>query len=214
MSLLYLCNLFSNPLPTSGVILDAIEPESLQLVLNGGFVIRVPNNVSVDNPTNVSNLLTQKYAGLLAAHAPFANITFDDLLDASHVDPTSGPGIFGERGTISVAPGGTFTSIINAGAGTPLTGTAPSQAMVTWEVFTVTDADPASGMVARTYVELPSTPRNFTCQVSFNGGSTYIPATDSAFLYIAPANLGTAFIIQLTNVTQERLYLGSWAVMY
>jgi hypothetical protein len=214
VSLLYLCNLFSNPIPSAGVILDAIEPENLQLVLNGGLVIRVPNNVQVENPPNVANLLTQKYQGLLAAHAPFANITFDDLLDASHVDATSGPGIFGQRGTISIAPGGTFSSVINAGAGTPLTGSAPAQALVTWEVFTVTDADPASGMLQRTYTELASTPSFLTCQVSFNGGSTYIPATDTSFLYIAPANMGTAFILRLTNVSQERLYVGSWAVLY
>jgi hypothetical protein len=213
VSLLFLIDMFANPVSGAG-ILAVVEPPFSQEVMNGSFVIRVPNNVQVKNPTNVSDLITQKYQGLLAAHSPLPNITFDDLLDATHVDPTSGPGVFGERGTISLGPGGTFFSIINAGAGTTLTGPAPVQALVTWEVFSVTDADPSSGMLQRTYTELPSTPSNLTCQVSFNGGTTYIPATDSSILYVAPANQGTAFIIQLQNVTQERLYIGSWSVLY
>ncbi len=213
MSQTYLVDLFGNPVASARII-DVVEPEDLQTLLNGTFVIRVPSNVQVVNPVSVTDLLTQKYQGLLAANAGFLFCTFDDLLDASHVDPTAGPGIFGQRGTISIAPGGTFVSIINSGAGTPLTGSAPTQALVTWEVFSVADTDPASGMLQRTYTELASTPDQFTCTVSFNGGSTYNATTDSTVYNVNPADQGTAFIIKLKNVTDGRLYLGSWAVVY
>lgn len=214
MSQLYLVDTFTAPVANSRII-DVQEPENGETLLNGAFVIRVPSNVQVINPTDVTDLLTQKYQSLLAENAGFTFITYDDLLDASHVDPTSGPGIFGQRGTISIAPGGTFTSIINGGAGTTLSGSAPAQALVTWEVFTVSDSDPSSGMLQRIYTEQASTPNLLTCQVSFNGASPpSIPTTDSTILNILAADQGTAFIIQLQNVTQERLYVGSWAVVY
>lgn len=209
----YLIDLFGNPVATARII-DVLEPENNQTILNGAFIIRVPSGVQVVNPGNVTDLLNQKYQGLVAENPTFTRVTFDDLLDATHVDPTSGPGIFGQRGTIQLAAGGTFTSVINAGAGTPLAGSAPIQALVTWEVFSVTDADPASGLYERTYTELSSDPSQLACQVSFNGGSTFNPTTDSTVINILGPDQGTAFIIQLTNVTQGRLYIGSWAVVY
>jgi hypothetical protein len=209
----YLIDLFGNPVANAR-ILDVQDPENFQTLLNGAFVIRVPSGVQVINPANVTDLLNQKYQGLLAENATFTRVTFDDLLDASHVDPTSGPGIFGQRGTITLQPGATFSSVINAGAGTPLTGATPIQALVTWEVFSITESDPASGQYQRTYTELTSDPTQATCQVSFNGGSTFNPTTDGTVINILGPDQGTAFIIQLTNVTQGRLYIGSWAVVY
>jgi hypothetical protein len=213
MSQHYLIDLFANPITTAR-ILDMQDPANDQTLLNGCFIIRVPENVQVVNPVSVTDLLNQKYQGLLASNAGFANITFDDLLDASHVDPTSGPGLFGQRSLISIEPGGVFSTVINAGAGTPLTGSAPSAAMVTWEVFTVSDTDPAAGRFQRTYTEVASSPSVATCQVSFNGGANYVPTTDSTILNILMADQGTAFILQLTNVTSGRLFIGSWAVIY
>jgi hypothetical protein len=213
LSAYYLVDTFTSPVANSRII-DVEEPSDLQVTLNGAFVVRVPDGVQVVNPTDVTDLLTQKYQGLLADNAGFLYCTYDDLLDSTHVDPTAGPGMFGQRSLIALAPGGTFVSVINAGAGTPLTGSAPGTALVTWEVFSVTDADPSSGILVRTYTELPSVPSNLTCEVSFNGGSTYNPTTDSSVLNVVGGDQGTAFIIQLTNVTQGRLYLGSWAVVY
>jgi hypothetical protein len=213
MSSHYLIDLFSAPV-TNARILDMQEPKNDQSLLNGCFIIRVPDNVQVQNPSSVTDLLNQKYQGLLASNAGFQHITFDDLLDATHVDPTSGPGSFGQRSLIAIEPGGVFSSVINGGAGSPLTGPAPSQAMMTWELFTVSDTDPAAGLFQRTYVEVASSPAFATCQVSFNGGTSYVATTDSTITVIAPADQGTAFIIQLTNVTSSRLFIGSWAVIY
>lgn len=211
MSQFYLIDMFTSPLANSRIL--AVE-EASSVLLNGAFVVRVPDEVQVINPANLTDLLTQKYQSLLADNGGFTFVTYDDLLDASHVDPTSGPGIFGQRGAMSIAPGGTFSSVINGGAGTPLTGSAPSQALLTWEVFSVSDTDPSNGMLSRTYTEVASTPDFLSCQVSFNGGGTFTATTDSTVLSILPANQGTAFIVQFTNVTQGRLYLGSWAVLY
>jgi hypothetical protein len=213
VSTAYLCDTFSSPVANAR-ILDTEDPANLQTLLNGAFIIRVPDGVLVENPLTVTDLLNQKYQGLLAEHSGLLYITFDDLLDATHVDPTSGPGYFGQRSSISLAPGGTFSSIINAGAGTPLTGSAPGQAIVTWEVFTVSDSDPSGNRFQRTYIEMPSSPSIVTCSVSFNGGTNYISTTDSAVLNISPADQGTAFIIRLTNVTTGRLFIGSWACIY
>lgn len=217
MSQHYLIDLFGNPI-TNANIIDVRQPEDLQSLLNGTFIIRVPSGVQVINPLNVTDLLNQKYAGLLAENATFTRVTYDDLLDATHVDPSSGPGIFGQRSLISLAPGGVFSSPINAGAGTPLATSPgpnpPPQALITWEVFSISEVDPVTGQLQRTYTELASVPSYLTCEVTFNGGVTYIATNDSAVINIPTPDQGTAFIIQLTNVSQERLYIGSWAVVY
>jgi hypothetical protein len=211
MSQVFLVDLFGNLAsvgPPYARILSVQEPSSLQTLLNGTFVIRVPDGVQVDNPTDYVDLLTQKYQGLLAAYPDFLHITYDDLLDTSYVASTSGPGIFGERGIISVAPGGTFTSTAVSLSDTP------TQALVTWEVFSLTDVDPSAGLLQRTYTELASTPDLFTATVSFNGGTTSNATTDSAVVNINSPDRGNAFVIRLTNVSAQRLYLGSWAVLY
>jgi hypothetical protein len=104
--------------------------------------------------------------------------------------------------------------MINGGSGTPLTGTAPTQALATWEVFTVADTDPSGTLFQRTYVEQPSLPTYATCQVSFNGGTSYVPTTDSTIINVLSSDQGTAFILQLTNVTTGRLFVASWALIY
>lgn len=213
MSTVYIIDMFGNPVANASII-GVQEPSDLQTLLNGAFIVRVPSDTQVVNPANVTDLLNQKYQGLLAENATFLYITYDSLLDATHIDPTSGPGIFGQRGTISLAPGGTLISVLNAGAGTALTGSAPTEALVTWEIFTVTDADPSSGILQRTYTELPSTPDYAICQVSFNGGVTFRTVMDSQVNNIDLVDQGTAFIIQLQNVTSGRLGIGSWAVCY
>jgi hypothetical protein len=205
--------MFGNPVANASII-GVQEPSDLQTLLNGSFIVRVPSDTQVVNPANVTDLLNQKYQGLLAENSTFLYITYDDLLDATHIDPTSGPGIFGQRGTISLSPGGTLISVINAGAGTALSGSAPTEALVTWEIFAVTDADPSSGLLQRTYTELPSTPDYATCQVSFNGGVTFRTVMDSQVNNIDLVDQGTSFIIKLQNVTSDRLYISSWAVIY
>lgn len=209
MSQHYLIDLFGNPVSTARII-DVRDPTNLQTMMNGSFIIRVPSGVQVVNPVNVTDLLTQKYQGLLAENAGMTRVTFDDLLDGSHLDPTASQlGFFGQRGTISLSAGGLLQSV-----STPLTGSAPTQALVTWEVFSVSDSDPSTDRLQRTYTELASTPSQLTCSVSFDGGVTFNTTTDSTILNIPLTSQGTSFIIRLTNVTSGRLYIGSWAIVY
>ena len=179
MSQHYLIDLFGNPVSTARII-DVRDPTNLQTMMNGSFIIRVPSGVQVVNPVNVTDLLTQKYQGLLAENAGMTRVTFDDLLDGSHLDPTASQlGFFGQRGTISLS-----------------------------------DSDPSTDRLQRTYTELASTPSQLTCSVSFDGGVTFNTTTDSTILNIPLTSQGTSFIIRLTNVTSGRLYIGSWAIVY
>lgn len=208
MSVVYLFDLFANPV-TGAPIIDVADPPSLETVINGCFVVRVPASVSIDNPTSLSSLITQKYQGLLSENAGFSYITYDEFSQDSDLSAYSGSGIFGQRGTMVLTPGGTLQSGAIA-----LSGSAPAQILVTWEVFSMSDSDPSSGTFQRTYTELPSTPSNLTCMVSTNGGTNYNATTDSSVLSIPGGQMGTSFKIQLTNASSERLYVGSWAVIY
>lgn len=212
MSTHYLVDLYGNPMSTASII-DVREPTNLQTITNGTFVIRVPDGAQIQRPTptNLSALITAKFAGLLAFYAGFTRITFDDLIDPSGID-TSAPstaGTFGQRGSIQLYPGGVLTSVV-----TPLTGGAPAQVVITWETFTLTSSDPKTDRFQRTYTEIPSSPSNVTCQVSFNGGVTFTAAMDGAVLNIPVPAQGTNFVIKLTNTSTGRLGIGSWAVIY
>lgn len=217
MSSYYLIDLHTNPLSSSR-ILDVAETTTLvgsSTPMNGGTIVRVPDYVGVKDPTNVTTLLSQKYAGLLAYYAGFTYVTYDDLLDAADVDFTEPTlkGKFGDRNCIVLPPdfgviAGRFQSTVAA-----LSGPAPSQAIITWEVYRVVLADPATDRAVLTYVEMPAS--SFTCNVTFNNGVTAYPATDGAVLNIPPIGQGTQFAIRLTNTsTTDDLYVGSWAVIY
>jgi len=210
MSTHYLVDLYGNPLNTSSII-DVREPTNLQTITNGTFIIRVPDGASVQKPANLGDLITKKFAGLLAFYAGFTRITFDDLIDPSGIDTSAVGtlGTFGQRGSIQLYPGGVLTSVV-----TPLSGGTPAQVVVTWESFTLTSSDPKTDRFQRTYTEVPSSPSNVTCQVSFNGGGTFHTAVDGAVLNIPIPDQGTNFVIKLTNTSTGRLGIGSWAVIY
>lgn len=210
MSNHYLIDHFVSPLGDAPVI-DVAEPSNGQTVTNGAFIVRVPNNVQVASPqpATLSALLTQKYAGLLARFAGFANIVYDDMLDTSGVNFATNPvGIFGDRANVAIASGQTLETVA-----IPLSLT-PSVAVLTWEVFSYTYSDPKSGLFTRTYNELASSPSTATVSVSFNNGSTWGATTDSASISISGGDQGNQLILRFTNVTSGRLYLGSWALVY
>jgi hypothetical protein len=206
----YLVDLFDAPV-ASAKINDVIAATTGVSEINGNFVVRVPGDVSVQNPTNLAELLTQKYAGLLAANAGFTEVIWDDLLDASHTD-TAAPNVegrFGDRGTIVINPGKVFQSTVIS----PIPGFAPSQAVVTWETFEYVDVDPRSDRIVRSYggtwADLVS-----TCEVSFDNGVSFFAVTDGGVVNIPLVSQGTDFIIRITNTTAAPIHLGSWAVVY
>jgi hypothetical protein len=218
MSTHFLIDAFASPVSTAPII-GVDTPQSSQTLLNGAFLVRVPNNVALISPstltpvppTNCGDLITKKYEGLLLAFPSFANIVYDDLLDTSGVNFSASPapaGTFGQRSTIALNPGGVLTSNVQTLADTP------GAFLFTWEVFTTVDTDPETSRFTRNYNELPTTGTYTTAQVSFNNGSNYIAATDSAVTSIPGADQSNQLIVQITNVTGSRLHIGSWALLY
>lgn len=209
MSSYYLIDLHTNPF-TNSPILDVSESVTGSSPMNGGTIVRVSDYVGVKDPANVGELLTQKFAGLLAYYAGFSYVTYDDLLDATGVDTgaASLKGSFGDRGCIKLPPStGLFHSTLAT-----LSGVAPSQAIITWEVYEVLLADPSTGRGGLTYVERPAS--SLTCVVSFDNGAHFYATTDGAVLNIPVGGQGIDFRIRLTNTSSDQLYVGAWAVVY
>lgn len=203
----YLLDQFASPI-SSATVLDVAEPVNGQTVTNGAFVVRVPGYVALSTqPSSLSSLLTEKYAGLLAHFTGFTNIVYDDMLDTGGVNFATTPAaFFGDRGAIGISPGGILETVT-----IPLVLT-PSLAILTWELSTFTYSDPANGRLTRTYNEVPSNPSAATVTVSFNNGANYASTTDGTSIIIG--NQGDDLRIRFQNVTSSRLYLNSWALIY
>jgi len=182
-------------------------------VINGSFVIKVPFGIPIDGtPEDLAELETQKFAGLLAFFPGFTYIDYDDGLDAAGWDTSASQGVrLGSRMCNSIADTGT----LQANAVT-LTGPAPSTAIITWEVFSLTRAgsadDPKDGIFERHFTEEDAS--NLQCQVSFDNGSSWNVVTDGVLFSIPLTDQGTDFLIQFTTATSGRFWLGSWAVLY
>lgn len=182
-------------------------------VLNGSFGVNVPFGVPVEGtPGSLIELLTKKFTGLLAYYPGYTYIDYDEGIDSSGWDASSSSGvIIGSRGTTNIADSGYLQS--NALA---LTGAAPSDAIVTWEVFEVIGfltENAKDGVKIRRYEEMD--PSDLSVQVSFDGGSSWInPVTDGVQFSIPVGQQGTSFVILLTNSSGKRLWVGSWAVIY
>jgi hypothetical protein len=222
MSSHYLIDLFSTVAtvappsspPFEGAPIIAVDNSpSGQTLVNGAFVVRVPNNAALIDPVtlqpsipqNLGDLLAKKYTGLLSAFAGYPYITFNDMLSTTGVTVTSGG--LGDRGSIWINPGGTLTS-------TATLTEAPTNGVFTWEVFSYIDSDPSGGRYSRMYNEIPTSPGNTTAQVSFNNGVTYLPISDSMDFSIPSADQGMNFSVQITNNTPSKLFVGSWALIF
>jgi hypothetical protein len=203
-------DLFGNPIPTAKILDVRSGPDA---TTNGNIVVRVPDYLSVQNPADLSNLLTKKHQALLAYNAGYPNIVFDDLLDLIDVDlgAPNVSGSFGDRNIVNIFPGATFQSTV-----VPLLAS-PGQAVVTFETFSLAYNDSSLSRVGATYIEEASSPSNFTCDVSFDNGGHFYPTTDGGMLNIPLIGQGNQFIIRLTNVTTlptRPLRVASWALLY
>jgi hypothetical protein len=208
----YLVDLFANPF-SGAPILDVRAPENGQSRAQGSHVIRIPAAVSVANPTDLADLLTKKYTGLLATYPGYSNMDYDDLLDATGLDPLATPGTrctLGSRGGISLLPPGGA----NLQTVTTTLATTPSQAFITFEVYRWVYDDPKEDLLNRTYVEVvPDS--NFLVLASFDNGLHSFPVTDGAFVNIPPAFQGNQFWLRFMTISgDDRNWLGSWAVIY
>lgn len=211
MSTHYLVSVFDNK------IKNVVTPDANgKSRITGNYVIRVPDDCVVRNPTDVSNLLTQKYASMLSAHGLFSAISYDDMLDDTGVNPGDSEGvILGENGTNAIYPGGgvlasTYSSFAWGGVGD-----GPAQALLLFEIFSYEDSiDPSTGLYVRKYVELSS---GITSEITFNGGSNWVSAANGSLATIPLAGRGSDVGVRFTNngaPSSVRIGLGSWAVLF
>lgn len=215
MSVLYLIDAHS-PVLGSSRIRDTIplEPWDAQTI-NGSFAVRVPFGVPVDGvPLTLSDLLTSKFSGLLAYYPGYTDISYDEGIDGSGWDALTSRAVqIGARGTTSIGPSSGVTTSVLQSVPVSLGFTAPSVAVVTWEVFVLDTINPKNGGLVRNYIEADSS--NLEASVSFDGGVYWHSVTDGVQVTIPAPSMGTDFCIRLENPsTSNRFWVGSWAVIY
>jgi len=211
MSTYYLIDPF-----TGGNIIDIVSSETGQIDATGFLVVRVSDGIKIQgNPTNLTDLLTAKYAGLLAYYAGFTNIIADPCLDPTNIDWVNSLGLMVGNGYVNhcVAPGvwlgGQYTSVPMA------LGSTPTQCVIVWEEFSFLNSDNKDQRFQRTYVEESGVISS--CQMSFNGGSTYNTIQNGVVFDITGPDQGSSFSISLIKLSAppfQRIYLGSWALIF
>ena len=212
MSLYYLVDPHV-PVITNARIVDTVMTTNptAEFRCDGLLPIKIPEGVRIENPSSLSDLLTQKYAGILAQFPGFVNILFDDLLDAAGVQLTAPPTYLrksGSRGTI----GGTFRT-------TAATAVAPvTQAVLVYEHYTWRYVDSRDGRVERYYVEAPES--DFTAGLRVKAGSSFQTTTSGSLVTFLLADQGTAVQAEFLAsnpspyIDNRLVHTGSWAVIY
>ena len=185
-------------------------------ILSGEYAIRIPSSDLGMIPfagIDASTVLGQKYTGILASYAGFSNIAFDGMLDATGVDTVNSnafsSGLKGANSVFSYTGLPGYLQTLPA-----VLASTPTQAIFTWEAFSYSTSDFSNFPLGRTYQEQPAS--SMTCQVSFNGGSTWISVLDGVLFTISGPNQGSSFIAAFTSGASvgQRIYLGSWALVY
>lgn len=181
-------------------------------VINGNFVVRVPDGVSVQNPSSLSDLLLQKDIGIQIFYLGYTYQMSNLGLFASAWDLTwaGTNGSFPDR--FGVVLNGKRTDPGGAQSNAAALLSTPAQVVITWEEFQVVDDDPADGPFTRSYVETPA--GDLTCEVSFNNGASWTTAYDGVALNIAPVDQGAMFIARFTNAHAYPVRLGAWSLLY
>lgn len=212
MSKHYLIDGHTNPVTNSEINEVNFRPASNASPMAGNFVIRVDDDLDV-SPGDIhtlSELLTEKYTAILAFYPGFANIVYDDMLDATGWNAGTTQGAFlGDRLTVGWwASGQTLDTNAVALGGTPV------EAIVTWEAFSVALSNPKTGRCIPTYTEEDSA--TIRCDASFNNKSTFINSVaNGGLITIAPADQGTQLVLRFRwQSGSTRLRIGSWACIY
>lgn len=218
MSTHYLISQYNNEI--NDVVASLGAPP--QTLITGNYVVRVPDDVSVQNPTNLADLLTKKYAGILGTYGLFTQIVYDDMLDDTGVDTGNSTGVvLGSNGVVGIYPEhNAHTPVLQtspAGIVWGGPGSGPPQATLTYEVFEYVDTDNKSSSYQRYYREV-SPDTDMAAEVSFDGGLTFLATTDKSLITIPPVSQGTQVIVRFTRITdvdtRGRVFIGSLAVLF
>jgi hypothetical protein len=210
MPTLYMINAHNSTLASSEIndTVNLANGFTESRALRGSFAIGVPFDIGLQSvPTDLTDLITKKYAGMLAAYPGYENILFDEQIDANgwSFPPATGSArcTVGERQNTSLSTGGTIESATTA------LGSTPAAVIVRWEAFVYGYSD----TVGRTYTE--ADPALFNVFVSFNNGSTWNNVTNRIFYSIPLADQGSNFKIRFQrNAGATKVHLGSWAIVY
>lgn len=217
MSTHYLINQYNDEI--NDVVASLGVPPQTQIT--GNYVVRVPDDVIVQNPTDLPDLITKKYAGILGTYGLFTQIAYDDMLDESGVNLANSTGVLvGKNGAVALYPTDVQVPVLET---VPLgitwggPGAGPAQATLTYELFEVVDSDARTSAFQRSYREV-APDVDVTAEVSFDGGVNFISATDKALLTIPNGSQGTQVILRFTRVTdvtvRGRVFIGSWALLF
>lgn len=180
-------------------------------LMGGNFIVQLPDGVSIgpDDPTDLTDLLNKKYAGLLAAHPLYTNIAFESFTLAPSVDMANSSYLaVGDRCTTKFL---SDTSVYRSNmTGLSLT---PTQAVLVVELFFSGGADPIGDRATRYFEGLPPDSEG-VCEVSFDNGVTFLTTTSGALLNIPVPSQGPDFIFRFTGTSAKGLSLGSFAIIY
>lgn len=218
MSTHYLISLFNDEI--NDIVAASGTPPQSQIT--GNYVVRVPDDVSVQSPVDLADLLAKKYAGILGSFGLFTQIVYDDMLDGSGVDTANSTGvILGKKGMVGLYPEhGAHTPVLRT---TPYgivwggPGAGPSQATLTYELFEYVDVDDKDQPFQRYYREVTAD-LDVTVEISFDNGTNWLSVTDKTLITVPTPNLGTQVVLRFTRGTdidaRGRVFLGSWAVLF
>lgn len=209
MGLHYLFDYFDTDLASSKIDDVILTTEGISSC-TGSFVVRVPFDIPVKNPEDLDDLIVKKFQGFLLHYPGFTRIAYDNLLDIDHIalsDPEV-RGVFGKRNVVGIEPGAKFVS-----QSISLVGAPADRAFIMWEAYDYPDDNSWAMKYTRNYREL-ETDLTCTCSVSFDNGAHYNTIKSRRVLSIIQTEQGTDFIIKIQNITTQRIYIGSWAVVY
>lgn len=212
MSTYYLFDMHVPTLEDARIVDAIVTPElGAQFRVDGLTPIRVPDGVHVENPASLTDLLQQKYQGILAQHPGFTSIIHDDLLDGDDVVPVSMTKS-GSRGMV----GGKFMSnVVDVSGAT----SAITQCILVYEHYTWRYVDQKDGRMERYYVEEPESAHS--ARVSVNGGLAWNVTTSGALVIVEPSEQGSLAVVELSTQnlfdveTDRRVVMsGSWALIF
>ncbi len=178
--------------------------------IRGSFPVNVPFDIPIDgNPTDLNDLVTKKYLGILAIYPGYNHILFDEQIDGLDWEHPGSCSTVGSRQTTSV--GGSGSNLLISATQTLVS--SPTTAVIRFEFFQYLESDPSTGQFTRSYQDV-TTAGDIVFQVSFNGGTSYINASNGVLLNIPLGDQGNQFKVLCYRTAGTRTHIGSWAVVY
>jgi len=205
-----------NPTLANSAIKDTFILPSGQREIRGVFPVILPFEVPMaGTPTTVTDLVTQKFAGLLSIYPGYTHILYDEQLDATGWDTTTTNGLgtcytVGSRKTTKLVSSDGSSLVSNA---TSLLAT-PTNCVVRFELFSYQDTDTTSGQYTRFYSETTDVATGMTVEVSFTGGTNWNAVTNGIPLSIPSPSQGSSFRIRFHKTVAGPVWIGSWALIY